>query len=67
MGRAFRHDPGLEAQSTIYLSDPSKAIDFGGRTIDEEEVANPDTFPATMTHTDGYETFIHRLRCKRPA
>jgi hypothetical protein len=53
-------------QSTIYLSDASKAIDFGGRSIAREEQENPGTFPATMTHTDGYETFIHRMRC-RPA
>ena len=68
VGRTFR--PGffgrgvhVPPRSAIYLTDPSKAIDFGGRVIAEEEMRNPGTLPATMTHTSGYETFVHRLRC----
>lgn len=68
LGRTFRRGflgRGVHVQprSAIYLTDPSKAIDFGGRIIEEEERRNPGTLPASMTHTSGYETFVHRLRC----
>jgi len=70
VGRTFRagwsYETGhIEPESAVYLSDPGTVVNFGGRSIDEEEAqpSNESSLPATLTHTDGYETFVHRMRC----
>lgn len=68
VGRTFRRGGTyryghVAPQSTIYLSEASKAIDFGGSAIEPEEQRNPGSLPATMTSTSGHTTFVHRLRC----
>lgn len=62
VGRTFQR--GVDAQSVVYLREPGVMLAFGGRAIDAEETDGDRDFPATLTRTDGYETFVHRLRCR---
>ena len=69
VGRTFRRGVigrgvHVPPQSTIYLSEASKAIDFGGLPNEAADRLDPGTFAATMTSTNTDRSFIYFLRCR---